>query len=101
MSLCRLTIPSTEGNNLNPGQNSDSTYCAGYAVAVPNLNTTLSRVDIFEVCAVVEILLALLRANPRNVTQDISDNLRRDIVSCVRCLLDHRASPCASAVTWL
>lgn len=67
---------------------------AGYTISIPYLNTTLSRVDVYEVAAIVEILLACRRVTPRNVTPDISGNLRRDVVSCIRCLVNHRAPSC-------
>lgn len=40
--------------------------------------------DVFEIAAIVEVLLALRHCDPRNVTADVAANLRRDVVSFVR-----------------
>ena len=77
---------------------------AGFTIAIPHLNTTLSRVDVFEIAAIVEVLLALRHCDPRNVTPAIAANLRRDVVSFVRHMPVHsrdrpgasRASGCAT-----
>ena len=57
---------------------------AGFTIAIPHFNTTLSRVDRLEVAAVIEVLLALRHCPPRNVSAAIAARLREDVVAFVQ-----------------
>lgn len=60
--------------------------CTGFNIAIPSFNTTLSRVDRLEIAAVVEVLLALRRNQPRNVSPDVAAAIRSDVVRFVTAL---------------
>jgi hypothetical protein len=57
---------------------------AGFTIAIPHFNTTLSRVDALEAAAVIEVLLALRHCAPRNVDDTVAAALRRDVVQYAR-----------------